>query len=184
MEPGFSVIPPLRVSSQREQLVTPIEVFHFPFSHGSQEVPMRVSPAIHVQEESSPILEKDGMQSQEDGASSLNSSYCGHFAQYPEPGFENSPTFWHGVHPPLLVAPERVKVFLGQRPHAFAASSKYSPVEQSSQEEEPGGEWPPGGQSVHVSLAPMLKVFLGQVMRVVRLGEGMWPALAVLQKLR
>ena len=75
VEPGFSVIPPLRVSSQREQLVTPIEDFHFPFSQGSQEVPMRVSPELQVQEESSLILEKDGIQSQEDGANSLNSSY-------------------------------------------------------------------------------------------------------------
>ncbi len=35
---------------------------------------MRVSPAIHVQEESSPILEKDGIQSQEDSASSYTES--------------------------------------------------------------------------------------------------------------
>ena len=67
---------PMRVSSQREQLVTPINDFHFPFSQGSQEVPIRVSPALQVHEElSSPILEKDGMQSQEDGANSLKSSY-------------------------------------------------------------------------------------------------------------
>ena len=75
VEPGFSVMDPFRVSSQREQLVTPIDDFHFPFSQGSQEVPMRVSPALHVHELSSPILEKDGMHSQEDGANSLNSSY-------------------------------------------------------------------------------------------------------------
>ena len=66
---------PLRVSSQREQLVTPIDDFHFPFSQGSQEVPMRVSPALQVHELPSPILKKVGMQSQEDGANSLNSSY-------------------------------------------------------------------------------------------------------------
>jgi hypothetical protein len=161
-----------------------MEDFHFPFSHGSQEVPMRVSPALQVQEESSPTLVKDVMQSQEEGEDSLNSSYCGHFAQYPAPALENSPAFWHGVHPSLLGAPESVKVFLGQILHTFAASSKYLPVEQTSQAEEPGGEWPLAGHSVHVLSAPMLKVFLGQVMRVVRSGEGMWPALAVLQKLR
>jgi hypothetical protein len=129
VEPLRAVTAPLRVSSQRVRLVTPIEDFHFPFSQGSQEVPMRVSPALQVHEESSPILEKDGIQSQD----------CS--------------SFWVSCW--------------GQR----------------RQEEAPTEEKDPSGQIVHVSLAPMLKVFLGQMMRVVRSREGMWPALAVLQKL-
>ena len=91
---------------------------------------MRVSPALQVQEESSPILEKDGIQSQD--CSSFGVSCWG----------------------------------------------------QGRQEEAPTEEKVPSGQVVQVLLAPMLKVFLGQVTRVVRSGEGMWPALAVLQKLR
>ena len=130
VEPLRAVMAPLRVSSQRVQLMTPIEDFHFPFSQGSQEVPIRVSPALQVHEESSPILEKDGMQSQD--CSSFGVSCWG----------------------------------------------------QGRQEEAPTEEKVPSGQVVQVLLAPMLKVFLGQIMRVVRSGEGIWPALAVLQKLR
>ena len=129
-EPLRAVMAPLRVSSQRVQLVTPMEDFHFPFSHGAQEVPMRVSPALQVHEESSPILEKDGIQSQD--CSSFGVSCWG----------------------------------------------------QGRQEEAPTEEKVPSGQVVQVSLAPMLKVFLGQAMMVARSEEGIWPALAVLQKLR
>ena len=121
---------PLRVSSQREQLVTPIDVFHFPFSQGSQEVPMRVSPALQVHELSSPILEKDGMQSQD--CSSFGVSCWG----------------------------------------------------QGRQEEAPTLEKVPSWQVVHVSLAPIEKVFLGQIVKEVRSEEGLEPAGAVWQKLR
>lgn len=38
----------------------------------------------------------------------------------------------------MSVAPDKVNVFFGQVPHAFAISLKYLPVEHFSQVEEPG----------------------------------------------
>ena len=111
---------PLRVSSQREQLVTPMTDFHFPFSQASQEVPIRVSPALQEHESPSPILEKDGMQSQ-DCVSSFGVSCWG----------------------------------------------------QGRQEEAPTLEKVPSWQVVHVSLAPIEKVFLGQIVKEMRSEEGL-----------
>eukprot|EP00520_Triparma_pacifica_P014441 CAMPEP_0118644972 /NCGR_PEP_ID=MMETSP0785-20121206/7244_1 /TAXON_ID=91992 /ORGANISM="Bolidomonas pacifica, Strain CCMP 1866" /LENGTH=51 /DNA_ID=CAMNT_0006536807 /DNA_START=79 /DNA_END=234 /DNA_ORIENTATION=+ len=42
MEPSNLVMAPLRVSSHRAQLVTPLSFFHLPSSQGEHEVPMRV----------------------------------------------------------------------------------------------------------------------------------------------
>ena len=74
-EPRLLVVECLREESQRLQLVIPSSDFHFPFSQGSQVVPMSVSPALQVQEPSA-LATKVSRQTQV-CANSLKVMCCG-----------------------------------------------------------------------------------------------------------
>ena len=99
---------------------------------------MRVSPALQVHESPSPILEKDGMQSQ-DCVSSFGVSCWGQGRQEEAPTLE--------------------KVPFGQAEQEVAANSAYSPFSHSTQASLT--VMVPGGQGAHPVAATLLSVPAG-----------------------